>query len=106
MEGSQLWSEAVSLMRRLLGEASWSGLVQQWMMVGLEALPMVVQAALAAEGENWVALRPQLCQTLASLSVLGGLAEELRRLDPDLLYGRVITEGHDLLLAASEQDAS
>ncbi|MDT0118256.1 glucose-6-phosphate dehydrogenase assembly protein OpcA [Microbacterium sp. PRF11] len=34
------------------------------------------------------------------------LAEELRRLDPDLLYGRVITEGHDLLLAASEKDAS
>ena len=34
------------------------------------------------------------------------LAEELRRLDPDLLYGRVITEGHDLLLAASERDAS
>ncbi|MDQ1173630.1 glucose-6-phosphate dehydrogenase assembly protein OpcA [Microbacterium testaceum] len=34
------------------------------------------------------------------------LAEELRRLDPDLLYGRVITEGHDLLLAASERSAS
>lgn len=34
------------------------------------------------------------------------LAEELRRLDPDLLYGRVITEGHDLLLAASEKEAS
>ena len=34
------------------------------------------------------------------------LAEELRRLDPDLLYGRVITEGHDLLLAASERNAS
>ncbi len=34
------------------------------------------------------------------------LAEELRRLDPDLLYGRVITEGHDLLLAASSEDAS
>lgn len=31
------------------------------------------------------------------------LAEELRRLDPDLLYGRVITEGHDLLAAASER---
>ncbi|MFN3950066.1 glucose-6-phosphate dehydrogenase assembly protein OpcA [Microbacterium sp.] len=34
------------------------------------------------------------------------LAEELRRLDPDLLYGRVITQGHDLLLAASRRDAS
>ncbi|WP_295783092.1 glucose-6-phosphate dehydrogenase assembly protein OpcA [uncultured Microbacterium sp.] len=34
------------------------------------------------------------------------LAEELRRLDPDLLYGRVITEGHDLLLAASEKSGS
>lgn len=34
------------------------------------------------------------------------LAEELRRLDPDLLYGRVITEGHDLLRAASEKGAS
>lgn len=34
------------------------------------------------------------------------LAEELRRLDPDLLYGRVITEGHDLLHAANEESAA
>ena len=33
------------------------------------------------------------------------LAEELRRLDPDLLYGRVITEGHDLLLSADKRES-
>lgn len=33
------------------------------------------------------------------------LAEELRRLDPDLLYGRVITEGHDLLAASADRSS-
>ncbi len=32
------------------------------------------------------------------------LAEELRRLDPDLLYGRVITEGMELLARGTEED--
>jgi glucose-6-phosphate dehydrogenase assembly protein OpcA len=32
------------------------------------------------------------------------LAEELRRLDPDLLYGRVITEGWNLLGAPATQE--
>ena len=32
------------------------------------------------------------------------LAEELRRLDPDVLYGRVITECHDLLAHPAEQE--
>ncbi|MDQ1084397.1 MULTISPECIES: glucose-6-phosphate dehydrogenase assembly protein OpcA [Microbacterium] len=34
------------------------------------------------------------------------LAEELRRLDPDLLYGRVITEGHELLHTTNETSGS
>ena len=31
------------------------------------------------------------------------LAEELRRLDPDVLYGRVITEGWELLEPATQE---
>lgn len=46
--------------------------------------------------------QPQHDLTMTRRTLRECLAEELRRLDPDVLYGRVITEGWELLGAPSE----
>ena len=61
VEGSHLWSEAVALARRLLGDSKWRPLLQRWLLEGLEGLPPALHfqqdgeagaaaAAAAAEG--------------------------------------------------------
>ena len=47
--------------------------------------------------------QPQHDLVLARRSLRECLAEELRRLDPDVLYGRVITEGWELLEPATQE---
>ena len=47
--------------------------------------------------------QPQHDLVLPRRSLRECLAEELRRLDPDVLYGRVITEGWELLEPATQE---
>jgi len=47
--------------------------------------------------------QPEHDLVLARRTLRECLAEELRRLDPDVLYGRVITEGWELLEPATQE---